>query len=368
MRRFVVLLVAGLPACQIILGFEDHEPFPGSGGASSTSTQSGASSTGASQGGGGAGGFVFGQPELVGSAAVPLTDIVVDGPEVYALSPSAGQILRFTEGNMTPTVVVSGLVDARGLARDGDHLLTTACDGATECAALRIHESGNPSESVVVETSETTNNVFRGVAGAGGLVGITRVGDPQTGFDSVRRGMAGSPGPGTLIGKNAPDGGASDLGAVAVDGTSYLWIDPSQQLVYRSDGTAINPNPMAPGTGVVTVASGLAEPVDLVVRAGSVYVLSPAGVGMAPSGGRGAAFEMLTTTTGNAPSGLSVDSSHAYWVSGARVRAAPYGSATGLLDEDLGAGALADTASRDDALFVASAGGSVYRIPKNLAR
>jgi len=145
LRSGLGLTVVLLAGCQIVLGFEDHELATGGGGtgvgAGATNSSSGTGSTTSSSGMGGDGGqppvVVFGAAEEIGDAGDALTDIAVDGSEIFALSPPAAALVVFMEGQTTPSTVASALDAPRGLVLDGGSLVTSANTG-TDSEVLSI--------------------------------------------------------------------------------------------------------------------------------------------------------------------------------------------------------------------------------------
>jgi hypothetical protein len=342
-----------------VLGFEDHELATGGGGAgvgagaTNTSNTTGSQNTSNSSGMGGEGGqppvVVFGAAEEIGDAGDALTELVVDGSEIYALSPPAAALVVFMEGQPAPSTVTSALDAPRGLVLDGQNLVTSANTG-TNSEVLSITKAGvaTPILSVV-----DAGNLYLAVGAEGG-VAMASIGI------EVRSSQNG--GDGTLIGK-AFNG--SNVPAVARAGNQYFWVDTVAGRLLRTAGQEVQPQHMPPGNQVDTVAS-MAGPVDLVIRAGDAYVVGEGGVGRVSASANNGTFAILSTVTDN-PKGISADSTHVYWADGSGVRAIPIGADAGQPQALYqGSETPNDTFSDGDAVFFTTQSGKLFRVTKTL--
>jgi hypothetical protein len=357
-----ISLVA-LCGCQLVLGFEDHEPFSTGGGgtgganASSTATQN-TTGTMATTGMGGEGGqpvvITFGEAlELTGGGGA-LTDIAVDQGKIYALRPSADRIVECDEASMTLTDLTSvSLLELRGLTFAGGLLYTSAVDDPpTNCAVYQVDPiSGAPT---VLITQMSGANCYVAVA-AEGSQSVTSLGA------EVRKPDGGA-GIGTLIGK-AYSG--SNIPAVAMDGGDYFWVDAIQGEILRTSGATVLPQHNPPGNQVDTVAD-VADPIDLAIRNGQIYVIGEPGVGRVATTANNGALTILTPSAEN-PRGISVDATHVYWADGPSVRAVPI-DAQGVQPTIIydGPETPNDTFSRGDAIFFTTQSGKIFRITKTI--
>lgn len=359
MSRLRWLFLFPVAGCQLVLGFEDHELGPsgsgGSGGAggstttTSSTTVSGSTGSQMTGGGGQAPAVTFGMAEQIGASLGPLTDLAVDGSKVYALSPSSDALLVFSEGQSAPTVVLPGLTSPRGLVFDGGQLYTTATNG-TACQLIATSTSGN--DSVVISEASATNC----------YVAVGAEGAKQAASKGAEVRSEAGAGDGTLIGK-AYDG--SEVPAVIVSGGQYFWVDTLSGELLRSDGDTVQPQHNPPGNQVDTVAT-MSGPVDLVARAGQVFVVGESGVGSVPATETSGQFSTLTTGAEN-PRGISADATHVYWADGPSVRAVEVG-AEGAQPSILYQGSETpnDTFSRGDAVFFTTQSGKLFRIVKTI--
>lgn len=321
-RTWWVALI-GLSGCQLVLGFEDHEPLPGGGGAgagASTSTENTTSTQGTttsmtSSTTGGEGGqpivYVFGAATELVDAGTQLTDLVVEGDRLYALSPADQRIVAVDLGASTPTIEPLGtaLDGPRGLVHSAGLLFTTAGDTtALTCSLYQVDPiSGAPTALIGLPNDGT--NCYFAVGAEGSLAAASR-------GDEVRTRVGG--GQGRLIGK-AYSG--STIPKLVIDSGKYYWIDVNSGELLRSDGASVQPQHSPPGNQVDTLAE-MPVPADLAVRNGQVYVVGDGGVGRVSATANNSDFTILTPSA-DAPRGLSVDSSHVYWADGTSLRAVP---------------------------------------------
>lgn len=362
MPRFFWVLLVPLAGCQLVLGFEDHEPFPpgtgGAGATTSTMTTTGtgmvSGSTGSTSTGGGGGQapvITFGDAEEIGDASEALTDLAVESSEIYALRPGMDEIVVLTEGQSMVSQVAGDLIGARGLRFDGGVLYTTAFNGTSmNCETISVTPSGTPT---VIFSEASPANCYVAVGAEGAKVAASK---------GIEVRSSESSGQGRLIGK-AYSG--SNIPAVAVAEGKYFWVDATSGKLLRTNGATVQPQHNPPGNQVDTVAS-MTGPVDLALRNGQVYVIGESGVGKVASSTVNGSFAILTTVTEN-PKGISVDATHVYWADGPSVRAVPIGADAAqptVLYQ--GSETPNDTFSRGDAIFFTTQSGKIFRLTKTI--
>lgn len=361
-RTWWVALIA-LPACQLVLGFEDHEPFPagggGAGAGSPTSTQSTTSTQGSSTGGGGEGGqpivYTFGDATELVDLGTELTDLVVEGDRLYALSPADQRIVSIDLVASMPTIesLGTGLNEPRGLVYAAGLLLTTA--GNTTAMTCSLYEvdpiSGDATPLIGLMNGGT--NCYFAVGAEGSLAAVSRGDEVHT--------RAGG-GEGQLIGKAYA---GSTIPALVIDSGKYFWVDVTSGELLRSDGDIVQPQHNPPGNQVDTLAD-MSSPTDLAVRNGQVYVVGDGGVGRVPTTANNGAFTILTPSA-DEPRGISVDASHVYWADGTSLRAVPV-DAQGVTPAFLYEGPETpnDTFSVGQTIYFTTESGRIFTIAKTI--
>ncbi|NUO49156.1 MAG: hypothetical protein HOV80_09900 [Polyangiaceae bacterium] len=366
-RAWWVALV-GLSGCQLVLGFEDHEPFPGGGGGAgagaSTSTQNTTSTQGTttstqSSTTGGEGGqpivYTFGEATELVDAGTELTDLVVEGDRLYALSPSDQNIVSIDLGASKPKVETlgMGLNAPRGLVYSAGALFTTAGDmTALSCSLYQVDPISGAPTSLIGLPNDGTNCYF--ALGAEGTLAAASRGD------EVRTRTGG--GQGQLIGKAYA---GSTIPALVIDSGKYFWIDVNSGELLRSDGATVQPQHNPPGNQVDTLAQ-MAVPADLAVRNGQVYVVGDGGVGRVAATANNSSFTILTPSA-DAPRGISVDASHVYWADGTSLRAvlldAQGVTPTVLYDDDETPN---DSVSVGETIYFTTQSGKIFTISKTV--
>jgi hypothetical protein len=354
-------MVAGLAGCQLILGFEDHTLGAGGAGGGTTTSTGGQTSAGGgggsttTTGGGGQGGtggtgtggappVVFGTPTpVVTGTGAALNEVAADATGIYVLDRAGGQILRFQDDGTTETIADT-LDQPRGIALDANGVYTTS--GSTNCDVLAFPKVPN---AIKLTLFSITGSTCRAVAVGGGQVLVSAA-------NAVYRGSSTAAGASTKIGLQI----VGPIPAVA-RGTEYYWIDPSGDALRTSGALAQG---QAPGNQVKFVSSGLAGPIDIAERNGTLYIATSQQIGkVSATVGSPTALTDLTIDV-TSPTGLSVDGTHAYFVdTGNKVKAIEIGGGT---NETLWTAPSApfDTASRGDAIFVTTSDGTLEKIEK----
>jgi hypothetical protein len=374
----------GALGCQVILGFEEHEPYPATGGSGGlggsgdggtgaiggggSPTTGGAPAGGAPAGGGGEGGQggeppveldLFEDPvELhTGQGTIEHLEMASDGTLFFlSVSGTHSVVRRTTDGTLT--VIESGLNQARGLALTDGHVITaTAPTGAVDpsCHVFAIDKADVAPTLDLVNVDCEPGQQILGTVGAVGSHVVFSTLQPNGNLRSrVFRAEATDVGsPGVLIGYGIL--GTALVPSTIVEGDTYYWVDSAGQRIMSSAGTVVSMGP-APGAGVATVTQQLAGARE-VVKAGSLFFVATTS-GIFRVDGAGDVFMLTDAVT---PRGLSVDGSFLYWAEPTEVRAVR------LSDLALSSVATAgdgptSTATDGTAVFFGTSGGRIVRV------
>lgn len=379
-------------ACQLFLGGEDYVLDPGSGGAggaggatvtttssggggtTTTTTTSGGGGEGGVGGGGGGGGsppiVSFGTPEILATGRGALRDVVADGTHAYYVvsgaAPQTGLVEALTLNDLSTAPLLPSLTTPRGLLLDGGQLYTTSgpTDAAdTLCRVLRVPTSGGAATTLQSDTSST--NCYHAVGLATGFSLSSWMPDPLGANRAhLRRATLSPIAPVGASGLSHAEG--VPIPALLGLSDSVYWVDRTQGTVYRRAlSNSVQLNQSAPGSSVVTLATNQSQATDLAHRAGTLYVVSDAGVASVSTSTPGAT---TLTTLASDPRGVSVDESHVYWADTGtnRIRAVPLSGGTPVTVWDAGTEEPFDTFSTSTFIYATTEQGSVVRVPKTV--
>ena len=321
--------------CGLLLGFEDHEPWPSSSAASSSGTSTGA------------GGAACG----MGSFATPLTfaqgesvphEIAVDTDAVYWVdlgeAAGQGQVVRVDKAPPhTRTILEDSVDQVLGMAVDAAHVYTTHSAGQGHTYVFQIPKGGGAPSPVYDDSSGFGVFVAFALQGgafalsttqasAGGMVCLGNVASQSCMLLAAMQGPvravaidAGTVywsrnGTGEVLRRGAgmvetfvaaADGGPNEAGlsSLAVDADAVYWTNDVDGTVKRLAKTN-------PGGEPTVIATGEGSPRGIAVDGACVYWADYTGgtVRAAPKTG-GPAF---TLAMGQAPYAIAVDPSGVY--------------------------------------------------------
>lgn len=303
--------------CGLVLGFEDHEPWP-----SSSATSSG---TGTGAGGAGGVGGVGGAACGMASFASPITfaqgesvphEIAVDMDAVYwvdlGMAAGQGQVVRVDKAPPhTRMILESAIGQAFGIAVDAAHVYTTHSNGQGHTFLEQIPKAGG-APSVIYDVS-IGSGVFLGFALQGGAFALSTT-KPSDGGTVCLGNVASQ----SCMPLAAMQGAVR---AVAIDaGTVYWSRNETGEVLRRGAGMA-----------ETFVASGDAGPREaglssLAVDADAVYWTNDVDGTVKRLAKANPGGEPTVIATGeSSPHGIAVDDACVYWAdyTGGTVRAAP---------------------------------------------
>lgn len=385
MRHALGLLCLTALGCQVILGFEEHEPYPASGGSGGLGgsgeggtgavvsnggggmvTTGGAPAGGAPAGGGGQGGE-GGSPPLdlfedpvelhTGQGSIEHLEMAADGTLFFlTLSGTHAVVRRTTDGTLT--TIESGLNQAKGLALSDGHVITaTAPTGAADpsCHVFAIDKADVAATLDLVNVDCDPGQQLFGTVGAAGQHVMFSLLMPMGSLRSrvLRAEVTDTAVPGTLIGYGITS--TILVPSTIIDGDTYYWLDSAGQRLLSSSGTVVSSGP-APGAGVATVTQQLSGAREVVKSGSLFFVASSSGIWRVD--GAGNAFEVTSATS---PRGLSVDASFLYWAEPTQVRALRLSD---LLVTDVATAGDGPTSTATDgsAVYFGTGGGRIVRV------
>jgi hypothetical protein len=348
-----------LSSCALILGFDDHEPYPadstmGGGGGSSTTGSGGGGGAGTTSSSSGTGGMVpppqFGAPEVIASGPAGPSDITLDGTTVYwvnvGLATGQAQIAKVPKSGGVPAQIVENQMTLRGLEVTPTNVW---------CAEWWSDASGTRSYIVTAGKAANTASppilykVDYATYFTIALQGTTIAWSSDETMGSIFRGDTLGNAKTTVATKQG------QVGRIALDGNVTYWVSPQQSAVMRENG----------GT-VEVFAAGQSNPTDIALDADSVYWTCNDGsvkrLAKTSPGGQ------PTVIAGDAlaPQGIALDATNVYWAEndvGGRVRTAPKGG--GKVDTIATGQNPFDIAADASAVYVTMQGdGNIVRIPK----
>ncbi|MFT3774975.1 MAG: hypothetical protein QM820_57235 [Minicystis sp.] len=305
----VVACAALVSSCALVLGFDDHEPYPADGGTGGLTGSGGSSATSTSSSGSG-GSPHFGTPVTIASGQVGPSYIALDSSTVYwsnagaangkseikSIPKAGGEV--FTLSSMQPDIL--GLtVDATRVwapmhTTVGAYSMIGALakGGTTTWPAQSYAHGGAVYFTIAMQgtviawsSSETGGTIFRG--------------DSKGSAEMV---VASSQG---------------QVSGVALDGSTTYWVSAQQGAILRASGGTVD-----------TFIGGQTSPTDIVLDADTVYWTSNDGTVKALSKSSAGGQPIVIANDAVSPQGIAVDGNNVYWAEAdvaGRVRTAPKG-------------------------------------------
>lgn len=364
--RRVLGVCLGLCAagCQIILGFEDHEPFP-TGGAAEGGAGGGPSSGGAPPTGGfgGEGGSIeevvlFDEPDELHTDLGAIEEMLMsEEGEIFYLAQDGGSFeiqKRSAGGDLT--LLEADLAGASGLALAADYAITTTTGTEGFCHVLGVDREGVVEPLDIVSIPCTDGQKRIGAVGADGAhVMFAAFGYAGSQKSLVLRAEVTDVAvAGTTIGFGINKQASAP--SALIDGASYHWLDSARKTLATSNGDEVTTG-SAPGSGVTVVTGSLTGAREIVLRSGLYFVTTDTAVFRVSSGG-----DILKLADATNPTGLSVGADFVAWAEPTRVRAVRISDLALTTVATAGDGPTS-TASDSTGVYFGTAGGRMVKVP-----